>query len=301
MMDGIKILKQVPEGACGGTNATLDTNAPKTILSDEVLVFHATSMLPFPGPAARSAEDRIGYISAFAAPADAGWFLYLETSDGRDYHSERSAGWALVKADPSRSLATLAKDCRLAEQNGYHSRTNGLPKDFGGSVDIRFAGGEEISFSDNQSPVLPRDAGLSIVSLFRRIMSGERVRLPGVADLREIRFQEDRGEDGFTSVTLTLLPDGTGQNRKTSRYGLSEIFENCTNVDAETISHIRTGIDRCGILGWAGLPKSGFRPLHDKKLVFVFDNGNEISVPDGLSLPWELSGGFFSIELEITT
>ena len=50
-----------------------------------------------------------------------------------------------------------------------------------------------------------------------------------------------------------------------------------------------------------GLPSSGSSLNGNKRLTFVFKDGSEVSVTDGLMLPFGISGGFFNIELEMTT
>lgn len=49
--------------------------------------------------------------------------------------------------------------------------------------------------------------------------------LPDVSDLCEIRFSENRKNGGFTEATLTLKPDGTGENAKKSKYDGPEVYK----------------------------------------------------------------------------
>ena len=124
--------------------------------------------------------------------------------------------------------------------------------------------------------------------------------LPDISDLREIRFRETRRDGDFTEAVLELNPDGTGTNRKTSRYGES-VYKSEKQVDAGTISAIKNSIGSCGMMAWAGLPESGCLRLSDKSMTFVFGGSDPITIGDDRSLPSGISGGFFNIELEMTT
>jgi hypothetical protein len=55
------------------------------------------------------------------------------------------------------------------------------------------------------------------------------------------------------------------------------------------------------MLAWADLPESGFKYGSEKTLAFVFADGGVITVPGDKRLPDQLGGGFFNIELEMTT
>lgn len=299
--DGVVIVREPQPGTCGGTRATLDTKAPHEIASEDMVLFHVTSALGgMPEPRGPGKEP-LGYISAFAAPTGKGTFLFFERGDG-PRRGERRGDWALVKENVFPALVRLTRERELAKQNGSHSHTYGLPEDFGGSVCIRYAGGEKISFSNNQGPILSYETGVEIAALFEKAMRGERVPLPDLADLRQIRFSEEREGGGFTRAVLTLLPDGSGTNQKTRRFDDPKVYESEKPVDADTVAAIRTAIGRCGLLAWRGLPENGFATdLVKRKLAFCFADGTEIAVDDARQLPDQLQGGFFAIQLEMET
>ncbi len=301
--DDVIILKQTRPGECGGTDATQRRNAPTTIESTEMILFSATSALGGGvslDPAGQEA-GLLGYVSAFAAPVAGGTFLFLSTSGGFRNRDEKSSGWALVKEDIFPSLVKLVNETDLAKQNGRHSMTHGLPEDFGGSVDIRYASGERIDFSNNQTPVFLPEVGAKIAALFTDAMKGVPVPLPDVGSMTEIRFAEERKGGGYTRATLTLAADGTATNKKTSRYDDPRVYESEKPVDADTVAAIKKTITNCGILAWADLPDHDFRIGGVKTLTFVFADGTEITVGGNKALPSPISGGFFSIELEMAT
>ena len=299
----IVVLKQTKPGECGGTDATQDKRAPKEIKSEEMILFEATSALNT--DPAFSDEERqiepIGYVSAFAAPAGSGTFLFLEKGAGFWSDGERSRAWAYVKEDLFPRLVKLVREENLARKNGFHSTTHGLPQNFGGRVYVCYASGEKISFSDNQAPIFSAETGRKIVNLFTEVMQGETVKLPAIGSLKEIRFSEERDNGGFTKATLTLHADGTGTNKKSSRYDDPTVYENEKPVDAETVAAIQKNIADTGILAWAELPQRERLLNRKKEITFLFEDGRAITVEDNKVLPDSISGGFFNIELEIIT
>ena len=299
--DGVIIVKQTPPNVCGGTDATQDTRAPQVITSQEMILFDVTSALGGCVQAGEEEADRLDYVSAFAAPAGKGTFLFLQKQTVPHRFGERSSEWALVEEDVFPALVDLVNACDLAKGNGYHSTTHGLPENFGGHVRAHYAGGETISYSNNQTPVLSQLAAGRIVALFEKTMSGERVPLPDVEDLCSVRFDEERPDGGFTHSLLTLLSDGTGTNAKRQKFDDPTVYESEKPVDADTVAAIKRTITANGMLAWTGLPDNGFARREKKTLTFTFADGTAVTVPEGLALPGDLRGGFFSIELELTT
>ena len=294
---GVVITKRTQPLTCGGTDEYIDTKAPKVIVSEEITLFEVTSAF---GTLAIDGSDRLDYVSAFAAPCGGGSFVFLETRELSHYGEPRRE-WALLKGDIFPKLAALVRGQELAKDNGRHSETHGLPENFGGSVDIRYASGERISISDNQSPVIAYGAGIAIAQAFAEALEGERAALPELSALTAIRFAEERENGGFTRATLTLNADGTGTNAKSSRYDDPTVYESEKPVDAETVAAVRDNIARCGMLAWDGLPDADFKRGSQKTLTFVFADGAEITVDGGRRLPQSIQGGFFNIELEMKT
>ena len=302
--DGILILSKPGPVECGGTDATLDTRAPKVIESDQMTFFYATSALNYGDISSGDEKDRaeqIAYVSAFAAPAGKGCFLFLSTDEYFRRYGKDDRRWAFVKKDLMPALVSFVREQDLAKQNGYHSTTHGLPENFGGSVDIRYASGERISFSDNQGAILSVKTARALARLFREALRGEKVPLPPVSALREIRFEENRANGGFTHAALTILPDGTGSNRKSSHYDDPRVYESTKPVEKETIDAIRKNIEETGVLAWAELPANGYSSDHDKHMTFRFDDGTEITVRDDRLVPDPFRHGFFNIELDMAT
>lgn len=291
----VVILYEPAPTECGGTTATLDKSAPKVIKSNDMVLFCVNSKL---NTANHERGNGISCVSAFAAKTPAGSFLFLQTADC--YRENTQSVWALIKDDIFPALDSLTREYDFAKDNGYHSTTHGLPENFGGDVEIEYSSGEEIGFSDNQSPVISYEAGVKIAGIFGDYLRRERVPLPDISGLKEIRFSEER-EPGFTEATLKIQADGSAVNRKAEKYDGNDIFESEKTVDKCTVTKIKEIAEGCGILAWRFLPESEFTVGGRKKLDFVFCDGTEIGADNCKVLPGGIRGGFFDIELEMTT
>ena len=298
--DGVVVLRKTKPGMCGGTDATQDTRAPKTVESKDIKLFEVSTRLNGYSRQREGEKETLGFISAFASPAGDGTFLYLAKQEG----SRRGAAvssWALIKENVLPALADLVAECDLAKNNGFHSTTHGLPENFGGSVNIEYGSGEKISFSNNQSVMVPYEAGKKIAAFFEAAMKKEKVKLPDIDDLTVIRFEENRDNGGYTRAELTFCEDGTAVNRKESRYDGPAVYESEKQIDAETVGQIKKNVTENGVFAWEKLPCSKYKYGSDKKMTFVFRGGEEITVSGGKQVPYELRDGFFNVELEMTT
>lgn len=308
--DGIVVLKQTKPYECGGTDATRDTKAPKEIVSQEMVLFEVKSRFsPVYMASMTSANDkdkeilsadRLEYINAFAAPDGENTFLFLQKTVLAN-GLVNDCSWALVKENLMPSLTKLVRENELAKHNGYHSRTHGLPQDFGGSVNILYASGEKISFSNNQAPIIKSETGAEIAKLFMKAMDGEKAELPDVEKLKEIQFEEIRKDEGFTRAQLIFNEDGTGTNKKQSRYDDPTVYESEKPVEKEVIEAIKKHIRDTGLFAWADLPKSTYSFNQEKKLTFIFEDGTSVKIPGDRVVPDNFSRGFFNIELEMVT
>ena len=288
----IVVLRQTKPGICGGTDATLDTAAPKTIISQEMTLFSATSAL--------GGSQALGYVSAFAVGAGEGTFLFLETGESFRYRDEKQRAIGVVKENPFPALVRLVRDCHLARDNGFHSVTHGLGENFGGEIDVWYDSGETISVSNNQSPVLTDETGEKIAALFRGLLQGPAIRQPDPAKLQTIRFREDHPNGSFTTVDMTLTPDGASLRRHDRSPDGRDTDTTGALTPAE-VSAIGGVMEKCALLAWAHLPDDGFPHRERRTLTFTFADGREITVPDNRLLPWQLRGGFFDVQLPLTS
>ena len=302
----IVVLKKTKPGTCGGTDATLDKSAPTEIMSEDMTFFDVYSALGT--EADREFTDgegrtrRLGYVHGYACPCGEGTFVLLTVSEGFRRRSGEApvTKHAYLKEDVMKTLTALVRDRGIAKRNGFHSKTHGLPENFGGAADIEYKSGEKISFSNNQSPIITCDTAAAIAETLGAALEGERVQLPDAADLKEIKFEEIRKKGAYTEATLTFLPDGTASVVRRSRYDGPDIYETEKTVDADTVAKIKENIINTELPAWAGLPQRDFG-FAEKSLTFVFGGGEEIKIGGEHRAPDELRHGFFDIELIMTT
>lgn len=336
--NGIVVLSRTQPMMCGGTDATQDTRAPKEIRSDKMLSFDVSSALPVgafmpsaggafeigmgamggvpgmgirlgggaapagtgtPGqPAAAQYAETFTRLSAFAAPISGGTFLQLQTVSGPYGQETVRTDRAVVREDLMPALVQLVREFDLARSNGFHSTTHGLPQNFGGSVDIRYEGGEQISFSNNQSALFSQEFAQRVASLFTQATEGARVELPRGADVRELRYREERKDGGYTKTDVFFAEDGSALCRRERRYDRPDIYKSEKTLDAETAGKIRKIIDNAMMFAWMDLPEQKtFSFLSDKSITFVLADGAERTVTNDRLLPVPISNAFFDIEM----
>ena len=280
---------------CGGTSFSYDPSAPTDIKSDKMTFFSVESALGF---VHENENDPLTFVSAFAAPKGEGSFLFLETVHGHRGPALRA--YACVKENVFPELLKLARDCRLAADNGRHSETHGLPENFGGRIDIRYESGERISVSDNQSPVVDYGTACLIERVFSAAMRGEPADVPGVPDISAIRFREDFRSGGHREADLKIGPDG-GKLKSLAEYPPS-VYRSEKQIPPETVAEILETVEKSGLLCWADLPYDGYGFGSNESLTFVFREGSglsEITVKNDRLVPDGLRRGFHDITLKL--
>ena len=86
-----------------------------------------------------------------------------------DWHDRSGNGdKAEFEADVSfmSKLQEIVSKYDLAKHNGYSHRVSGLPNMYGERIDIKYASGESIYASDNQSGFLKAEAAIELIILF---------------------------------------------------------------------------------------------------------------------------------------
>lgn len=293
------VLDKPQKNSCGGTYRTMDKNAPKTIASEKMVLFDITSELNI-NVIKADHRSQFSYFSAFAAPTDTGSFIFLETRKGHG-NEARTISIRSINEDIFPPLVKIVKEAELAKYNGIFTSTAGLPKNFGGAVDIEYESGETIEFSNNRSPVISLETGLLIIDIFSEMMRKVGPVYPDVDSLREIRFLEDRGKKGYTKSFLTINADGTGSNRKIQKFEDPMIFDTVKVIEKETVDRIKHIIEEKCLFAWQTLPEKEHKIGNKEFLTFIFSDDEEITIDNCRSVPYEIRGGFFDIKLEITT
>lgn len=143
--------------APGGSSDYVDPDAPTEIASDEIASFSAYVSLRF--ELEQHPEVRDWYYARLEAERDGGQVrCRLENATGeREFTRDASFLTALQE---------IVARHNFAGRNGVYHYTYGLPDDFGATVEIEYASGEQIRFSDNQSMDLPLEAVSELLELF---------------------------------------------------------------------------------------------------------------------------------------
>ena len=146
----------------GGTNSTINNEAPKSIDSTDIVFFECEFGLD-------------SYVLEETEDDDFNGFFRLSVKlvdgevKGKYTHSTR---WDRVDkeftADKAflTTLGQIVKEEEFAKTNGIVSRTSGLPDFFGSELTVDYATGEHIYSSDNQEILLPIDGLRKVKELF---------------------------------------------------------------------------------------------------------------------------------------
>lgn len=143
----------------GGVRHRVDTDAPKVIHSTEMTAFFCKF-----STTDRCVED---------TPIAGGLFtLRAEGEEGLLRIRGRSAlvgDWHFCPDEAFfRQLHALVCRYDLAQYNGQYYTVSGLPPNYGMRLQIRYASGESVSASNNQSTFLPLEAMQDFVDAFRK-------------------------------------------------------------------------------------------------------------------------------------
>lgn len=147
-----------PPPVDGGVRKRIDTGAPKVIRSAEITQFHC----------AFSAADRCRGDTPLAGGI---FTLHAEERAAQLHIRGRSEIVGEYSFCPEeaffRRLQQVVSQYDFAQYNGVFYTVSGLPPDLGMKLRIRYASGESICASNNQSTFLPLEAMQELVALFQ--------------------------------------------------------------------------------------------------------------------------------------
>lgn len=139
MINGQKRKHVEPEPVCGGVTDKSDPNAPKEILSKDIVEFYAVFYLH-----TRQIAGRKGFF-AFSVKADEGGVL--ETTE------EHSKTVCVADRSLMAELQAVIDKNELALKNGVYRVTWGLPPEYGKCIlHVKYASGETLDFTVNNDP-----------------------------------------------------------------------------------------------------------------------------------------------------
>ena len=143
----------------GGVRHRVDTDAPKEIHSTQITFFKCKfSSLD------RPMDDTpvAGQIFTLTATEDSCCFQ-VRTRD-----NETVSQTFIPDAEFFVHLQQIVSQYGFAQYNGQYYKVSGLPPDFGIELEVRYASGESIQTSDNQSCFLSNEAMEALVTLFQQ-------------------------------------------------------------------------------------------------------------------------------------
>ena len=100
---------------------------------------------------------------------------------------------------------------------------------------------------------------------------------------------------------LSICEDGTGINKKESKYDTPTVYTKESRIDKKTIAYIKETIGNSLLFAWPDLLKSPYEASRNSRMTFAFKNGDEITVRNDRELPAQINDAFFKIQLEIVT
>ena len=265
----------VSQAVCGGTDHSHDENAPQEIHSTDLLLFKIRTGNGLPSRYPSEIQANV-----YAAKTEQGIYLYALESESR---------YALLDADCDflSRLDVLTKEQNLIEDNGRHSFTHGLPEDFGGAVDVRYASGEYISKSCNQSPVITIPADKAVRELFS--LAFEKYPRAPLPDASEILAVEHREDSKFSHTLIRLESTQTGARiYDKAKYATSDtVCQHEKALDAQAFDRIREDAKKYCALGLVGLEK--YHPnvagLGTSSLTYELAGGARISITQIYGIP----------------
>lgn len=143
----------------GGVQHHVDTDAPKIIVSTQITCFHCvfstTNIMMDDSPIA-------GRIMTLHAEGENG-YLDLRGRE-REVFSPDEGFY--------QQLQQIVTGYDFAQYNGQFYTVSGLPPDIGMKLEIRYASGETICASNNQSCFLPLEALEALAALFEKQTTG---------------------------------------------------------------------------------------------------------------------------------
>ena len=141
----------------GGVQHSVDTDAPKTIISTKIISFHCefstTDLMMDSSPIA----GRYHTLHAESSGAN------YEARGGGTVYNEREFTPDEAFFD---ALQQIVAKYDFAQYNGQYYTVSGLPPDHGAKLDIQYDSGESICSANNQSCFIPLKAMEELVSLF---------------------------------------------------------------------------------------------------------------------------------------
>ena len=263
---------------CGGTTRSTDQKAPKEILSKDLVFFSVGST-----DERFTARYEQGAVSVYAAKTTKGIYAAILGIETR-------YKFFAPDCNLMARLDALTRQQKLILDNGHHSFTHGLPADFGGAVNIRYASGEYISKSDNQSPVITNAANLAIKKLFEEAFkSYPEAPLPDPASIQAIEYHES-GPFAEHFLRMEKTAECAVLRSDDAYDGGKSKYHKDAQAPLSAFDRIEADALTFRVFGQGGLTQ--YHPSNDSDkrfLTYEFADGTRLDVPRIFGIPGKAS------------
>jgi len=239
---------------------------------------------------------KYSYVYGYASRVDGGALVALILKGGNSTSTDATyVKTALVDEGVFAELQKIVEKYNFIKNNGNSHLINGLPQNFGGSMDIRYSTGDTISFCDNQSPIMGPDAGAEIADVISRYMTEKSIKPLDSKDIVSVRYREDN-DGGYSDY---LLEGNRLISESKFSFGDGKIFKNEKVVPADSLEKIRKMVDAGMLLNWKGLmeiPNPVF-PNKKQQVIFTMKDGSRHSINSGMKGPGPANNSAFDIQM----
>lgn len=281
----------------GGASQRQDSRAPQTITSDDVTRFEIRSSF-----GALADPHTYDDINLYVYKLKTGSVAMFQARSKRDSSKNvQETCWFAENILPSLHEWIVRFD--LVRNNGYSYHVGGLPEGFGGSVNIRYANGEYISKSSNQSPVI----GYSEAERFLDLLLGAKetctpVQAPPAAGVTGVRFVsechfESKKDDSRTVTTLTR--DGRGCRLESDAVYGRQRFHKEADLAPDVFGKVEEIVDGSSLTLWDRLPEAKWGTLDIQRyfVTLTMKDGREISFDSSFRFASSLRSPLFELSL----
>lgn len=277
LTNGVRFSKS---SAAGG-RVTKGSNSPKKIVSDRMVHFEVECKFTN-----QSNDKKYTYIYGYASMVEEGALIGLAyRKEGESFSVPISfSKLELVSKDIFAELNQSVLRHDFASNNGYAHFQYGSPENYGGEVNIRYASGEEIRFSDNQNSVISMEAGFEIVEILRKYMQTRYAENEYAGDIVALTYRDEIDQNNYTLYHLE-------KNRFVSESKFGRLRKRDIKVyplNEDMLHPFRILAKESSILNWQGMrqPKYANNGERNRQMIFTMQDGSEIMIVESAFAPF---------------
>lgn len=276
---------------CGGSVENRVAGLSETIKSDEIVSLGISCNFSIV-----IGEFKYRYVSLYAVRMKDDKTYIFFTLDRNN-----ESVYAITDFNILEKLQLLVREYNLSRNNGYSHYVNGLPDNFGGTININYASGERIYRSDNQSSVISPEATDKMAELFIEAASDRYCSANAVkGKLVDFDYNEYNSATDSRSV-YHLKKDGNEYILyRENRYPkFSEnVYTKEVRVGRQVIEKLEGAFKRQWLNGFERfVAETDPKAFESIVLTYVFDDGSRYTVNSDLKLPFYMSNLCFDIHM----